>query len=104
RMRYGVQSLSSRFDTALSIDAEWPMRSVMIVVLAAAVWPGSGIVRGEDAAAAAQAPARLVYPNGLAITNDGELLIYDIGSHSILKCDSHRSLTVLAGTGKPGFS
>jgi hypothetical protein len=49
------------------------------------------------------APAHMVYPNGLALNDKGELFISDIGSHRILKLDRRGGLTAIAGTGEGGF-
>jgi sugar lactone lactonase YvrE len=45
----------------------------------------------------------LVYPNGLALDRDGALFISDVGTHRVLKVDRDGRLTVVAGTGEPGF-
>ena len=47
--------------------------------------------------------AQLVYPNGLAVDRDGNLLISDVGTHQILKLDRDGRLTVVGGTGEQGF-
>jgi hypothetical protein len=47
---------------------------------------------------------KLIYPNGLAFDQDGQLYISDIGSHSILKLDRRNRLTLVAGNGSAGFS
>lgn len=47
---------------------------------------------------------KLVYPNGLAFDEDGNLYISDIGTHRLLKWNGHDDLSVLAGTGTGGFS
>ncbi|HKQ75041.1 MAG TPA: hypothetical protein VJ810_15200 [Blastocatellia bacterium] len=61
-------------------------------------------------ATAWQNPARkrlsainLIYPNGLALDDKGNLIISDIGAHRVLKLDGHGRLTVIAGTGAGGF-
>lgn len=46
----------------------------------------------------------LIYPNGLALDDKGELRISDIGAHHVLKLDRRGRLTVVAGTGEGGFS
>src|SRR5262245_7092866 len=48
-------------------------------------------------------PIKLVYPNGLALDDQGDLYISDIGTHRILKLDRLGRLTVIAGTGEGGF-
>ncbi|HKX30472.1 MAG TPA: hypothetical protein VJ302_22465 [Blastocatellia bacterium] len=45
----------------------------------------------------------LLYPNGLAVDSQGQLLISDLGTHRILKLDRRGQLTVVAGTGEGGF-
>ena len=52
----------------------------------------------------AQAPPRLVSPNGLALDLQGNLYISDIGTHQIYKLTGQSKLMVVAGTGEPGFS
>ncbi|MBI1874080.1 MAG: hypothetical protein HYS05_09355 [Acidobacteria bacterium] len=48
------------------------------------------------------AAPHLLYPNGLALDDDGTLYISDIGTHRILKL-AQGKLTVVAGTGAGGF-
>jgi len=48
-------------------------------------------------------PVRLVYPNGLAVDDKGDLYISDIGTHRILKLNRLGRLIVVAGTGEGGF-
>jgi len=48
-------------------------------------------------------PDALIYPNGLALDDKGDLYISDIGAHRVLKLDRRGSLTVIAGTGEGGF-
>jgi len=45
----------------------------------------------------------LIYPNGLALDDKGDLRISDIGAHRVLKLDRRGRLTVIAGTGEGGF-
>ena len=47
---------------------------------------------------------QLLYPNGLALDEQGNLFISDIGAHCIFKLDRRGRLTVVAGTGEAGFS
>ena len=49
-------------------------------------------------------PIKLVYPNGLALDDRGDLYISDIGTHRILKLNRLGRLIVVAGTGEGGFS
>jgi sugar lactone lactonase YvrE len=46
---------------------------------------------------------KLVYPNGLALDDKGDLYISDIGTHRILKLNRRGRLTVIAGTGEGGY-
>ncbi|MGE0886944.1 MAG: hypothetical protein AB7P14_25765 [Blastocatellales bacterium] len=45
----------------------------------------------------------LIYPNGLALDDEGNLFISDIGSHQVLRLDRRGKLSVIAGTGDGGF-
>lgn len=47
---------------------------------------------------------RLFYPNGLALSKNGDLYISDIGTHRILKLTRQGRLVAIAGTGESGFS
>jgi sugar lactone lactonase YvrE len=47
---------------------------------------------------------KLIYPNGLALDDKGDLYISDIGAHRVFKLDPRGRLTVIAGTGEGGFS
>src|SRR5262245_48881927 len=46
---------------------------------------------------------KLVYPNGLALDDKGDLYISDVGTHRILKLGRLGRLTVIAGTGEGGY-
>src|SRR5215510_3843764 len=48
-------------------------------------------------------PVRLIYPNGLALDDKGDLYLSDIGAHRVFKRDPRGRLTVIAGTGEGGF-
>src|SRR5262245_46036193 len=48
-------------------------------------------------------PDGLIFPNGLALDDKGDLYISDIGAHRVLKLDRRGRLTVIAGTGEGGF-
>ena len=48
-------------------------------------------------------PNGLIFPNGLAVDDKGDLHISDIGAHCVLKLDRRGRLTVVAGTGEGGF-
>jgi DNA-binding beta-propeller fold protein YncE len=45
----------------------------------------------------------LIYPNGLALNDKGDLYISDIGAHRVLKLDRRGRLSVIAGTGEGGY-
>jgi sugar lactone lactonase YvrE len=49
------------------------------------------------------AAIRLIYPNGLALDDKGELYISDIGAHRVFKLNPQGRLIVIAGTGEGGF-
>jgi trimeric autotransporter adhesin len=46
---------------------------------------------------------RLIYPNGLAFDDKGDLYISDIGAHRVFKLSGQGLLTIIAGTGEGGF-
>ena len=76
----------------------------LIIALCGAALPWSQLL--APSAAAWQNPARkrlpainLIYPNGLALDDKGDLSISDIGAHRVLKLDRRGRLTVIAGTG-----
>jgi sugar lactone lactonase YvrE len=46
---------------------------------------------------------QLIYPNGLALDDKGDLYISDIGAHRVFKLDGQGLLTIVAGTGEGGF-
>jgi len=48
-------------------------------------------------------PDGLIYPNGLALDDKGDLHISDMGGRRVLKLDRRGRLTVIAGTGEGGF-
>lgn len=48
-------------------------------------------------------PDGLIFPNGLAVDDKGDLYISDIGAHRVLKLDRRGRLIVVAGTGEGGF-
>lgn len=45
----------------------------------------------------------LSYPNGLALDDQGDLYVSDIGAHRVLKLNRRGRFTVVAGTGEGGF-
>jgi sugar lactone lactonase YvrE len=69
---------------------------VCVSISASSAWQATGKVR--------QTRIKLIYPNGLALDDRGDLYISDIGAHSILKLDREGRLRVVAGHGEGGFS
>jgi sugar lactone lactonase YvrE len=80
------------------------MHQLTVVLLVAAVWILPQSARGQEATPAAKPSVRLIYPNGLAVDRDGQVVISDLGNHSIVRRDAQGRLTKIAGTGKPGFT
>ena len=64
---------------------------------------GAASSNHQSAGSSRQAPVRLIYPNGLALDDKGDLYISDTGTHRILKLNQSGQLTVIAGTGEGGF-
>lgn len=73
------------------------------VAVAVALMVSWHVVDAPAQRGGATVSAALRYPNGLALTADGTLYISDIGTHRVFKL-SRRALTIVAGTGAPGFS
>ena len=48
-------------------------------------------------------PIKLVHPNGLALDDQGNLYISDIGTHRVVKLNRQGRLIVIAGTGEGGY-
>jgi len=80
------------------------MHQLTVVLLVSAVWVLPQSACGQEAGPAAEYSVRLIYPNGLAVDRHGQVVISDIGSHSIVSRDDQGRLTKIAGTGKPGFT
>lgn len=80
------------------------MGRLILVLVTVMAWPGELAARADGRADEGRTTPRLVYPNGLAIFGEDQLLISDIGSHTILTSDAAGELSVVAGTGRPGFS
>jgi sugar lactone lactonase YvrE len=57
----------------------------------------------QNPAAEKSSAINLIYPNGLALDDNGDLYISDIGAHRVLKLDRKGRLTLIAGTGEGGF-
>jgi len=77
---------------------------VLYTILLLAILPfGSASTLWQTADKSRLSPVRLIYPNGLALDQQGNLYISDIGAHSILRLDRRGRLTVIAGTGEGGF-
>src|SRR5262245_13520992 len=64
---------------------------------------GAASSNNQSAGSSRQAPVRLIYPNGLALDERGDLYISDTGTHRILKLNQSGQLTVIAGTGEGGY-
>ena len=58
----------------------------------------------QNAARKRPLASMLIYPNGLALDDKGDLYVADIGTHRILKFDRQGRMRVIAGTGEGGFS
>jgi len=65
---------------------------------------GAASSNHQSAGSSRQAPVRLIYPNGLALDERGDLYISDTGTHRILKLNQSGQLAVIAGTGEGGYS
>lgn len=78
----------------------------LIIALCGALLPAlfapSATARRNHASKKSSA-TNLIYPNGLALDDNGDLYISDIGAHHVLKLDRRGRLTVIAGTGEGGF-
>jgi len=64
---------------------------------------GTGI-SGSSGDGGAAANARLNIPEGVAVDDNGSVLIADVGNHKIRKVDPLGVISTIAGTGFPGFS
>jgi sugar lactone lactonase YvrE len=80
-----------------------PITKTVSVLLLVALLSGSAVSAWQTAGKSRVAPIRLVYPNGLALDNKGDLYISDIGTHRILKLNRQGRLSVVAGTGEGGY-
>jgi sugar lactone lactonase YvrE len=49
-------------------------------------------------------PIKLIFPNGLALDDQGDLYVSDIGTHRVVKLNRQGRLIAIAGTGEGGFS
>jgi sugar lactone lactonase YvrE len=65
--------------------------------------PGAASTGWQSASKGRLSPLRLIYPNGLALDDKGDLYISDIGTHRVLKLNRLGRLIVIAGTGEGGF-
>src|SRR5262245_47059708 len=74
------------------------------ILLAIVLLSGSAASGWQAGGKSRLSPVRLVYPNGLALDDKGDLYISDIGTHRILKLNRQGRLTVVAGSGDGGFS
>jgi sugar lactone lactonase YvrE len=77
---------------------------VLLAILLVMVLPsGSASTAWQAGGQSRPAAIKLVYPNGLAIDDKGDLYISDIGTHRILKLNRLGRLIVIAGTGEGGY-
>jgi sugar lactone lactonase YvrE len=77
----------------------------LLAILLVIVSPSGPAAWGWQAGGKSKlSPIKLIYPNGLALDDKGDLYISDIGAHRVFKLDSRGRLTVVAGTGEGGFS
>lgn len=75
-------------------------RAVRWTMLAASLLLGVFVVPAQSRLTS----ALLLSPNGLVFDSQGNLYISDLGTHRIVKRMPNGRLTVVAGTGEPGFS
>jgi DNA-binding beta-propeller fold protein YncE len=73
------------------------------LLLAVTLLSGSAAPGWQAGGKSRLSPIKLVYPNGLALDDKGDLYISDIGTHRVLKLNRLGRLTVIAGTGEGGF-
>jgi sugar lactone lactonase YvrE len=64
---------------------------------------GAASTGWQSASKGRLSPIKLMYPNGLALDDKGDLYISDIGTHRVLKLNRQGRLIVIAGTGDGGF-
>lgn len=78
----------------------------LIIALCGALLPAlfaPSATTSQTSAGERSSAINLIYPNGLALDDKGDLHISDIGAHRVLKLDRGGRLTVVAGTGEGGF-
>jgi len=95
-----------RIITFGGIDMKPLVTSRLIIALCGALLSAlfaSSTTARQDLADKRLSAINLIYPNGLAIDDKGDLHISDIGAHRVLKLDRRGHLTVIAGTGEGGF-
>ena len=73
------------------------------ILLVTVLLSGSAATGWQAGGKRRPAAIKLVYPNGLALDDKGDLYISDIGAHRILKLNRTGRLTVIAGTGEGGY-
>ena len=81
-------------------------RLILAICSAALLWMPAFVpstIARQNPAGKRRSPIRLIYPNGLALDEKGDLIISDIGAHRVLKLDRNGRLSVIAGTGEGGF-
>jgi hypothetical protein len=80
--------------------------SRLIIALCGALLPAlfaPPMAAGQGPADKRSSAINLIYPNGLAVDDKGDLYISDIGAHRVLKLGRRGRLTLVAGTGEGGF-
>jgi trimeric autotransporter adhesin len=97
RIRKNVGGIAGFYRPVIAVAA---FCSVLLIFAA----PRRADSTGLQAAGGSRTPAaRLVYPNGLALDDRGDLYISDTGAHRVFKLSRQGRLTILAGTGEGGF-
>ena len=79
-------------------------KAVACIVLSAGFAIGAVASVHQATGQTRPAPIKLIYPNGLALDDKGNLFISDIGAHRIVKLTRQGRLIAVAGTGESGFS
>ncbi len=93
-MRLAITRLIIALCGALLLWALWAM---------CVLFSASGAPARQNPARKRSSAINLIYPNGLALNDEGDLIISDIGANRVLKLDRRGRLTVIAGTGEGGF-
>jgi len=80
------------------------MKSSVLILLLIISLHSSALPTQRTTGKSRLSPIKLIYPTGLALDEQGNVYISDIGTHRILKLDRQSHLTVVAGTGEGGYS